>query len=245
MSLTTSEMSPADLAAVTGNNANGFGGDGSWWIIILFLFIFAGNWNNGGFFGNGSGTQGAADNYVLASDFAQVERKLDAVNNGLCDGFYSQAQLSNGIQMSMANGFAQAELARANGNMTLMQSINGIGTQLQQCCCENRYDALTNANNTQNAISSGFCQTNYNNSNNTRDILENQNANTRAILDALNTQQTEALKSKISDQAQTINGLQLAASQAAQNQYLVNQLRPSPVPAFSVTPPYQFSGCTC
>jgi hypothetical protein len=243
MSLTTSEMTPADLAAVTGNNGSNFGGDGSWWIIILFLFIFAGNWNNGGFFGNGS--QGAADNYVLTSDFAQMERKLDGINNGLCDGFYAQAQLTNGVQASMANGFAQAELARTNGNTTLLQSINGIGTQLQQCCCDNRYDALVNANNTQNAINTGFCQTNYNNSNNTRDLLENQNANTRAILDALNTQQTDALKSKIAEQAQTISGLQLAASQAAQNQYIVSQLRPSPVPSFSVQPPYQFGSCNC
>lgn len=67
--LTSNSMSPADLAAVTGNNNNNDGWGGSaWWIIILFLFAFCGWGGNG--FGNG-GASGAADNYVLASDFPE------------------------------------------------------------------------------------------------------------------------------------------------------------------------------
>lgn len=43
----------ADIAAATGNSGSkqdGVWGDGSgaWWIIILFLFCFAGGWGNGG-----------------------------------------------------------------------------------------------------------------------------------------------------------------------------------------------------
>ena len=67
----------------SGSGGMGWGNDGSWWIIILFLFIFAGGWNRNGWGGNGNGAtpsgSGAIDNYVLASDFAQVERKLDTV----------------------------------------------------------------------------------------------------------------------------------------------------------------------
>ena len=116
MSLTTSEMTPADIAAVTNNNGGfGFGGDGgAWWIIILFLFVFCGwggNWAGNGF-GNGN-SGGVVDGYVLTSDFANIERKIDSVNQGLCDGFYQQAQLVNGANMAMANGFGQAELSRA------------------------------------------------------------------------------------------------------------------------------------
>lgn len=94
-------MSPADFAAVSGRNNDGmFGGNGAWWIIILFLFAFMGNgWGNGG------RNSGAADNYVLASDFATVqrmisdatntlERKLDNTQNGICDLGYAQAQLA-------------------------------------------------------------------------------------------------------------------------------------------------------
>lgn len=76
MGLTTDGMSPADLAAVTGNNNGAFGeGNGAWWIIILFLFIFCG-WGNGNGWNNGGG--GAVDNYVLASDFATLQRQIDS-----------------------------------------------------------------------------------------------------------------------------------------------------------------------
>lgn len=233
MSLTSESMTPADIAAVTGNN-NAWGGEGGWfWIVILFLFA----WGRGGYGFGGNG--GVQDNYVLTSDFAQVERKLDGLANGLCDGFYAQAQLVNGTNMQMANGFAQAELSRANQQAALVQQLFGIQTAQQQCCCEQRgaiagvnYNMATQAAATQRVIENG-----------TRDIIENQNGNARAILDALTAQRIEAKDDKIAEQAQIISGLQLAASQAAQNQYLINQLRPAPVPAFPVSAPYQFGGC--
>ena len=91
-------MSPADVVALTNRNNDGmFGGNGAWWIIILFLFAFVG-WGGNGWGGNGN--SGAADNYVLASDFATVqrmisdatnslERRLDNTQNGLCDLGYT------------------------------------------------------------------------------------------------------------------------------------------------------------
>ena len=72
------------------------------------------NTGNGNGFGFGGGGNGVMDGYVLTSDFANIERKIDSVNQGLCDGFYQQAQLVNGTNMAMANGFAQAELSRSN-----------------------------------------------------------------------------------------------------------------------------------
>ena len=109
----TSELSASDVALLSGqnnrNNDGMFGGNGAWWIIILFLFVFCGWGGNWGGYGGARGGQGTAiDGYVLTSDFANIERKIDSVNNGLCDGFYAQAQLINGTQMQMANGFAQA-----------------------------------------------------------------------------------------------------------------------------------------
>ena len=65
----------------------GFGGDGAWWIIILFLFVFCG-WGGNGWGNNAGNSGGVVDGYVLTSDFANVERKIDSVNQGLCDGFY-------------------------------------------------------------------------------------------------------------------------------------------------------------
>lgn len=213
MGLTTDGMSPADLAAVTGNNNNGaFGdGNGAWWIIILFLFIFCG-WGNGNGWNNGGG--GAVDNYVLASDFAtlqrqidsgisSLERKGDAINSGICDGFYA-------MNTSLLNGFAgtnstiqqngyDTRNAIQQGQIADMQSFNALQAQLAQCCCDNKqaiagvnYNMAMNTNAIQQEVTNGFCQTNFNNANNTRDIIDNQNNNARAILDALTAQRIEA-----------------------------------------------------
>lgn len=277
MSLTSESMTPADIAAVTGNNGNGMWGDGgAWWIIILFLFVFCGWGGNG--WGNNGGAVGAADKYVLASDFAtlqrqidsstaSLERKADAINNGLCDGFYAQNTTAltgfANVNQNLSNGFANAELSRANGqtaimqqmnanNITAMQNANALQSQLAQCCCDNReaiagvnYNMAMNANTTQRAIESGFCQTNYNNANNTRDIIDNQNSNARAILDALNAQQLAAKDARIAEQNQQIFGLQLAASQQAQNNYLVQTLKPAPVPSFPASQLYGYMGGCC
>jgi hypothetical protein len=224
------------VAPVNSSNGGfGWGGEGSWFIIILFLFAFLG-WGNGGW-GNNGNSGGVVDGYVLTSDFANVERKIDSVNQGLCDGFYQQAQLVNGTNMAMANGFAQAELSRANQQAALMQQLNAMQMQSANCCCENRaaiaqvrYDMAAQACDTRNTVQNA-----------TRDIIDANNQNSRAILDFLT-------QSKLSDLQAENQGLKLAASQAAQNSYLVSQLRPSPIPAYTVQNPYccnQLACCGC
>lgn len=251
MALTESGLSPADLGAIMGNNNNdGFGGNGAWWIIILFLFAICGGWNGNGF-GGGSGS-GASDNYVLASDFATIQRQLsdgfnsidnalDRQNAGICDLGYTQAQLIN------------------QANISQMQNANAIQSQLASCCCDIRegisnvnYNMAMNSNALQSAIQTGFCQTNYNGQSNTRDIIESQNANTRAILEALNANKVEALRDRIAEQNQQINALQLASSQAKQNAYLIDQLGTKcPIPAYltcNPNAPLNYSvnyGCGC
>jgi hypothetical protein len=219
----------------TNSGGFGFGGDGAWWLIVLFLFAFCGWGGNG--WGNNGNSGGVVDGYVLTSDFANVERKIDSVNQGLCDGFYQQAQLVNGTNMAMANGFAQAELSRSNQQAALMQQLNAMQMQAANCCCENRaaiaqvrYDMATQACDTRNTVQNA-----------TRDIIDANNQNSRAILDFLT-------QSKLADLQSENQGLKLAASQAAQNSYLVSQLRPSPIPAYTVQNPYccnQFACCGC
>ena len=226
---------PVAPTGMMNSGFGGFGGDGAWWIIILFLFVFCGWGGNG--WGNNGNSGGVVDGYVLTSDFANVERKIESVNQGLCDGFYQQAQLVNGTNMAMANGFAQAELSRSNQQAALMQQLNAMQMQAADCCCENRaaiaqvrYDMATQACDTRNTVQNA-----------TRDIIDANNQNSRAILDFLT-------QSKLSDLQAENQGLKLAASQAAQNSYLVSQLRPSPVPAYTVQNPYccnQFSCCGC
>lgn len=231
MSLSTSEMSPADFSAMM-NNSEGFGGNGAWWLIILFLFfMWGGNRTN----------SGAMDNYVLNSDFSTLSRQLESgidrlaqqgnsIANGLCDGFYTQAQLVNGV------------------NSNILESANGI----REAVSNVNYNMAMNSNALQSAVQTGFCQTNYNNQNNTRDIIDSQNVNTRAILDAINANKVEALKDRIAEQSQQISALQLSASQQAQNAYLIDQLGTKcPIPAYltcNPNAPLNYSvnyGCGC
>ena len=228
----TMPVAPAN----TGNgNGFGWGGDGAWWIVLFLIFAAFGGWGNG--FGFGNGGNGVMDGYVLTSDFANVERKIESVNQGLCDGFYQQAQLVNGTNMAMANGFAQAELSRSNQQASLMQQLNAMQMQAANCCCENRaaiaqvrYDMATQACDTRNTVNTAA-----------RDIIDANNQNSRAILDFL-------VNSKMQDLQTENQSLKLAASQAAQNSYLVSQLRPSPVPSYTVQNPYccsQYAACGC
>ena len=86
----TDGLSASDIALLQGNgrnNGDGFGDGNGWWIILFFLCMFG--WGGRGFggFGGNNGSGSAVDGYVLTSDFANIERKIDGVNNGLCDGF--------------------------------------------------------------------------------------------------------------------------------------------------------------
>lgn len=280
---TNGGYSLADIAAATGGNRNGdgmWGGEGgAWWIIILFLFCFAGwggngwngGWGNSGGFPAGAATgSGITDGYILTSDFANIERKIDSVNNGLCDGFYA-------MNTGMLNGFAGinnsitqqtiAQMQDTNGiqssitnlGIAAMQNQNALQAQIQNCCCANEklvmqsnYDAQTRANSTDNMINNHFATLNYNLADQscqtrrtiadaTRDLLDNQNANTRAILDFMT-------QDKIATLTAENQSLKFAASQAAQNTYLINELRPCPVPAYQVPNPYAYTatcGCGC
>ena len=153
---------------VNGNNGNGgFGGygNGDWaWIIVLFLIFGWGRNGFGGFGGNG----GVGENYVLATDFATIERKLDGINNGICDSTFALNNTINngffGVQNSLTQGFSGLNTALLQGNYAL-------SSQLADCCCK-----------TQRAIDG----VNYNMATNTCAITNNATMNTRDIIDAVN-----------------------------------------------------------
>ena len=229
-----------------GNGGFGWGDNGALWLIVLFLFIFAGGWGNG--FGSNGNGGGVVDGYVLTSDFANVERKIDSVNQGLCDGFYQQAQLINNTNMAMANGFGQAELSRATQQAALMQQLNAMQMQAANCCCENRaataqvrYDMATQACDTRNTVQNA-----------TRDIIDAMNSGFRGIDQRLTAQEIAAKDAKIAEQNQRLFAADLAASQSAQTLDMRNYVsaqfayyNPRPVPSFSVPAPYQYTGCGC
>ena len=229
MTTDTTMTMPVAPTGMMGNNGFGFGGD--WWFIILFVILFCG-WGGNGWGGNRGNV---TDGYVLASDFANIERKLDGVNDGICDGFYAQnttmLQGFAGVNQNISNGLMAAELSRCNQQAALMQQLTNMQMQNQECCCENRaaiaqvrYDMATQACDTRNTVNTAA-----------RDIIDNQNQNSRAILDFLT-------QNKMRDLESANQELRLAASQAAQNNYLISQLRPCPTPAYITCNPWAGSG---
>ena len=226
---------------VGNNNGNGgFGGygNGDWaWIIVLFLIF---GWGRNGF-GGGYGNGGVPDNFVLQTDFATIERKLDSISNGICDSTFAlNNNLNNGffgVQNSLTQGFAGINTALLQGNYALNSAISN-------CCCDLKTQ-----------LADGFCgvgrgidSINYNNAlqtstlqqtlcNNTRDIIENQNANYRALHDEIVANRIEDKNAQITAQQNEINALRLKASQEAQNNYLISQLKPCPEPAYVVNGP--------
>ena len=259
----TEGYSLSDIANVTGNgnkSNNGFGdGFGAWWIIIFLIFAFGG-WGNNGLGNRGNGG-GAADNYVLASDFATIQRQLSDgfgdltaqsryIQNGLCDGFYAMntGMLNGfaGVQQTLCQGLNGVNQAITNQGYETRLGTQALGSQLENCCCGIRQQisdccCTTNRNidninynmamNTNN-IQNTMC-------NNTRDIIENQNANYRALHDEIVANRIEDKNAQIVAQQNEINALRLSASQSAQNDYLVDRLAPKfPVPAFLTCNPF-------
>lgn len=244
MTTDTTMTMPVAPTGMMGNNGFGFGGD--WWFIILFVILFCG-WGGNGWGGNRGNV---TDGYVLASDFSNIERKLDGVNNGICDGFYAQnttmLQGFAGVNQNISNGLMSAELSRCNQQAALMQQLTNMQMQNQECCCENRaaiaqvrYDMATQACDTRNQVQ-----------NSTRDIIDAMNCGLRSIDQRLTAQELAAKDAKIAEQGQQLFAAQLAASQATQNEtlkaYMSGQFayyNPRPVPAFGVPAPFQYAGC--
>lgn len=240
-----SGLTASDVALLSGRNGNndGFGDNGSWWVIIFLIFAFMGWGRNNNGFGGGNGS-GATDNYVLASDFATIQRQLSDgfgdltaqsryIQNGLCDGFYA-------MNTSLLNGFAGVNNAIMTNGYETRNSINNVSSQLASCCCDIRegiqgvnYNLATNTCALQNTMNM-----------NTRDIVDTVNANYRALHDEIVANRIEDKNAQITAQQNEINALRLKASQEAQNAYLINELKPCPSPSYIVPNPnccYQYN----
>lgn len=221
----SNDLSPADIRACTEGNGGGYNGGMGWggeWFIWIVLFAVMFGWGGngwGGGFGGGNGA-GVVDGYVLASDFSNIERKIDGVNNGVCDGFYAMntGMLNGfaGVNQTISNGFQTAELSRCNQQAALMQQLNAMQMQAANCCCENRaaiaqvrYDMAQQGCDTRNTVQ-----------NTTRDIIDAMNSGFRSIDQRLTAQEMAAKDQIIAQQNQKLFMSELAASQSAQNQVL-------------------------
>ena len=220
------EMSVADIAAVTDKGHYGYDGMGygSWiWIFLLFA-LFGGGY--GGFGRNGYGVTSL--DLQQGFDNQSVMRKLDGITNGLCDGFYAintnNLQMQNQLQRDLCQGFAAVNSAVAENRFAA-----------QSCCCE------TNRN---------IDAVRYEAAKNTCDIvraIEKDGEATRALINA-NTMQ--ALRDKIVAKDQELQTANFQLSQQAQSANLIEALRPCAKPAYITCSPYFAQsiygyGCGC
>lgn len=252
--------------AYQGGYGNGcgsmWGGDWASWIILFLIFgMFGGNgWGAFGGFGgrNGAGCCQPATcaDVQRGFDNQSVMNKLNGIEQGISQAGYAALQQTNTLE----NGLCQL------GYQT-QAAITGVGTQLQQCCCDTQraidgvnYNTLQGFNtigskidscccDTQRQIERGFCDTNYNLATNTTAIIQNAHNDTDRVIAKLNDMESARQAEKIAALQAENQSLKFQANQAAQNSYLAatmdaNQAelirrlgRDCPVPAYWVQPP--------
>ena len=122
---------------------NGFGGEGGWFIWILFLFVLGG-WGNGfGGFGNGRGNGFLANE--LNNDFGRnwllqaIDGNGDAIQQLAttlhCDVNQINAAI-NSVQSSIQNVSSQVGLTSTQVINAIQSGNSQIASQLASCCCD-------------------------------------------------------------------------------------------------------------
>lgn len=267
---TTMLVQPSGIGGGFGND--GFMGGNGWWILILFILL--GGWN-GGFGGFGGGVDGGLypwmnnsqninngfRDQMLATQLNGIQGSVTSgfgdIQTALCGGFAGVNASINGAQNAIAQqlyGNQIADLERSFAAQTATTSgLNGIQSQLAQCCCENRaatadlkYTVATEACADRAALNDGV-----------QKIMDKLCA---LELDGVKGQLAAAQRENVGLQNQ-LNMAEMRASQTAQNAFiqqgfsnevdqLYNRLNTCPVPTTPVygrTPIFTCNngGCGC
>lgn len=253
--------------AYSGSNCNGMGWGGDWMaFIVLFLLFGMFGWGGfGGFggFGGGSGMQGLLTRGDLCQDMnfnnldtavrsgaAENNANFRTVDNAICTLGYQNAQLINGIGAQISNEFRGTDNAICTLGFNMQQGFNNV----QGAVKDNTVQGIINTNTIQQQISQCCCE-------NEKIAMQNRFDNAQAncaTLQAIDKVGDRIIDYLAADKAQALRdenqALRLEASQQAQNNYLVNQLRPCPTPAYITCNPWAASygvgfnnngGCGC
>lgn len=229
-----------------GGYGDGFGGNGAWWIIILFLFAMMSGWGNNGNNANGGVAYVPYGAPMGGANFVQQGFDQAAIMAGI-----------GGIQNAVSNGFANAEVSRCNSLANITAGINNLGMSMQNCCCENRaatadlkYTIATEACADRAAVTQAL-----------QEVTMQNNANTQRILDMMCQNTIDAKNEKIAELQNQLTMANLAASQNAQTAAILanneaqtaaleQYLAPTPRPAYVVQNPNccaqnYYSPCGC
>ena len=241
---------PVIPAAGNGYGNNGAFGDGGWLWFIVVIFAIFGGWGGNGWGGNGSNSSYYTDSALQRGfDTQSIIGKLDGINNGLCDGFYAvnNGMLTgfNGVNTNiLQTGYGIQQAINAD-TVAGMQNANALQAQLAQCCCETR-EAIQGVNYN---MATNTCALQNTMNNNTRNIIDSQNAGTRAILDYLCQDKIATLQAENNDlrraASQDRQNALLTTAMSAQTQQIINAVNPAPIPAYQVPNPNVYYGCGC
>lgn len=197
-----------------GGYGNSFGnGDGSWWILLLFILL--GGWGNGfgGGYGGGNGAMFVDNGVQRGFDQAAIMNGITGVGNNVVSGFGDTAtNLCGGfagVNAAINNGFSQAEIAANARAMSDMQQMFALQSQFAQCCCDNR---LANCQ-TQNLISNEAAST--------RSAIQN---GVQSVLDTICQDKIDEKNDKIIELQNRVNMAALQASQVAQTAEILSKL---------------------
>ena len=248
----TDNYSLSDIAAATGNGANGnngMWGNDAWWIIVLLLF----GWGRNGFGGYGGGYGNSCGCTPCATQ-ADVRSAVDQQTYGLADSFTA-------LNNTLNNNFRGIDNAICTLGYQGAQHANNLSAQLADCCCKtqtnierNTNQGILNTNAIQQQISSCCCDLEKMNMQNRFDA-QAYNCNTLQAIDKVGDRIIDYLANEKTQALRDENfALRLAASQAQQNEALLNKLSPCPSPAYVVPNPnccynanvtYSNCGCGC
>ena len=232
------------------NNGNGMFGNEWAWIVILLLFGWGRNGFGGGYgggYGNPCGTPCATQADVRSAvDQQTLISKIDQQTYGLADSFTA-------LNNTLNNNFRGIDNAICTLGYQGAQHANNLSAQLADCCCKtqtnierNTNQGILNTNAIQQQISSSCCDLEKMNMQNRFDA-QAYNCNTLQAIDKVGDRIIDYLANEKTQALRDENfALRLAASQAKQNEYLVNELRPCPIPAYITCNPYAYTNpCGC
>lgn len=159
-------------------------------------------------------------------------------------GYATRADINEGFAL---NGLTNGVTAIQQGQKDMIYEMISA---IKDCCCTTKQEIAD----VKYSAAKESCETRHIISDNTRDILENQNTNTRAILDFLTqdkiatlTAENQSLKFQAS---QTAQNAFITANQEAQTATLLRRLGADcPTPAYVVQPPtpvhFPYNNCGC
>ena len=204
----TVDLATNSVPYMNGGFGNAFGGDGIWALVLLALLFGNNGW--GGFGGNGFGNIATTD--YISSEFTQrdINSGFQNQSNLIAGGFSdTNSNICNLKSDVLENRYA-AQLSACNTQRDILSQTNELNTNL-----------LTTQLNAQAQMDKCCC-----------DLRAQGIENTQKILDVLNQNTIDDLRSQVNDLKNTITATGIGTS-------IVNQVRPYPVPSYLVSSPYQ------